>query len=388
MAKFDFNSSRYAAFFESRDAANALRIFLNDPNIILDRQAFWKKQFSVDPLLTTRNFDGTATYSATVRNRSVDNMLDMRAPLAETEPRDKKGLTVYTGTIPDFAAKGYVETAMEREARIRMFESYFGNDAEILNAYADSIQEMVDEAHQTVSNMAAQVISTGKVVWNYGTGIHGNVASMPIPQENFVKAGAVVWSAANCKLIDQMAKIEQDYRNRTGSKLALKWQITRDTFYNVVLKNAQVIEYVNMWRKVNDKVYYENGSANAWGINVDTFNEAFANNDLISPIEVIDEAQRNNGTAVNGWANNTAVLRPVGFAGQIKRAELLDATMVKKYGSSLISEVFSGLDIFTIVNSTVNNGRFKEWHTDLLVSAVPVLDEIYDHIIVDINTAD
>lgn len=383
MAKYDFNNSRYAAFFESRDAANALRIFLNDPNIILERQAFWKKQFTVDPLLTTRNYDGTATYSTTVRKRQVDNMLDMRAPLGETEVRDKKGLEVYTGSIPDFAAKGFVETAMEREARIRMFESYFGNDAEILNAYADNIQDMVDEAHYTLSNMAAQVLSTGKIVYNYGTGIKGNIAKMPIPTENFVNAGTAAWADPACKLLDQMEKIEQDYRDRTESTLAMKWQVTRDTFYNVILKNKQVIDYVTWYRRVNEMPTLVD-----WNINKEMFDQAFATNEKISPIEIIDERQRNEGAPVRGWAQGIAVLRPVGYAGVLKRADILDKEMINKYGSSVISVAFANTDIFTFMNTTLNNGRMKEWHTDMFVAAVPVLEEFYDHIIVDITTAD
>lgn len=386
--KFDFNNSQYAKFWDSRDAANALRIFINDPDIIAQRDSFWRKNFDVDPMLTTRNYDGTANFNATVRKRNVANMLDWRAPLAETQPRDKSGLDAYQGPIPDFAAKGYVENAMEREARQRMFEEYFGNDAEILSAYADEIQVMVDEGNQTLSNLAAQLLTKGNMTYGYGSGIKGNIYKAPIPAENFVKAGVKVWSDPDCKLLDQMAKIEQDYRDATGSQLALKWQVTRDTFFNVILKNAQVIEWVNQWRKVHDKPYNEQGSTNKWGITADMFNEAFLDNPLVSPIEVVEEAQRDGSVGVvHGWAANTAVLRPVGYAGILKRAGILDQTMSKKYGSSVINEVYAQLDIFTIVNTTLNNGRFKEWHTDLLVSAVPTLDEFLDHIIVDIATA-
>lgn len=72
----------------------------------------------------------------------------------------------------------------------------------------------------------------------------------------------------------------------------------------------------------------------------------------------------------------------------MKRASLLDKTMAEKYGSSVISKVFATADIYTFMNTTLNNGDFKEWHTDLFVSAVPVLEEFMNHVIVDTTTAD
>ena len=384
MAKYDFNNSQYAKFWESRDAANALKIFLNDPDIIRNRHIFWKGQFEVDPTLTERQPDGTAVFNTIVRDRKVSNMLDMRAPLAQTEPRDKAGLTAYQGTIPDFAAKGYVETAMEREAKERMFEGMFGNDAQILMAFADDIQLMIDEANQTMSNLAAQTLSKGNCSYTYGTGLQGNIYKNPIPETNFVKAGTKVWSDTTALLINQMMKIEQDYRDRTGSTLALKWQITRNDYLTKVLANAQVKDYVANWRKVNDKAYVAGMT-----ITSEMFNEVFNGAGLISPIEVVEEVQRDGAVgAVHGWATNVAVLRPVGYAGLVKRAAILDQQMFKRYGSTVISKVFAQRDIFTLVNTMLNNGEYREWHTDLFVAAVPTLDEPMDHIIVDTNTAD
>lgn len=382
--KFDFNNSQYAKFWNSRDARQALQVFVNDPVIIKRLPAFWKSQFAVDPMITPRNADGTAVFSAAMRGQSLQNMLSWRAPLGETEPRDKKGIEAYTGTIPDFAAKGYVEQAMEREYRERMFEDYFGNDAQILAAYAKDIQEMVREADSTMSNLAAQALSKGEVTYSYGHGITGNIYKAPIPAENFVTAGTVAWTdTTNCKLLDQMEKIEQDFRDRTGYAGGLKWQVTRAMFNNIILANAQVVAYITSFRTVNDMPVVA-----GWSVNEKMFNEAFAGNPKISPIEVIEEKQYDEGVAVNGWASGVAVLRPTGYAGQVKRATLLDKTMAEKYGSSVISKVFANVDIYTIMNTTLNNGDFKEWHTDLFVSAVPVLEEFMNHVIVDTTTAD
>lgn len=383
--KYDFNNSQYVKFWESKDAQNLLRIFLQDPDIIKRKQAFWRSNFSVDPALTPRDESGVALFRASARKRSIDNMLDWRAPLADTEPRDKKGLEFYAGSIPDFAAKGYVENAMEREAKQRMFEAYFGNDAEIVAQYALDIQEMFDEAEHTVSNLGAQLISKAYMNYNYGTGIQGNIGAVPIfPENHKINAGEKAWADPACKLLDQMSKIEQDYRDETGSDIALKWQLDRDTYYNVFLKNAQVLEYVASFRTINDKP-----TVSGWAVTREMVEEAFRNNEKISPVEVVEEQQRDGSKGtVHGWEDGVAVLRPRGFAGQIKRASILDEAMAKKYGSSVIKEVYSGLDIYTVVNTTLNNGRYKEWHTDLLFTGLPTLDEFFDHIIVDTLTAD
>lgn len=383
MAKFDFNLSNYAKLWNSRDGRQALQIFVNDPVIVKRLPTFWKTQFDVDPVVIPRNSDGTAAFSATMRGQTLENMLDWRAPLGDAQVRDKKGIEHYEGTIPDFIARAYVEQAMEREARERLFQDYFGDDAQILAAYADEVGLMIREADSTMSNLAAQALSKGFVTYNYGSGITGNIYKAPIPAENILTAGAKAWADSTCKLLDQMEAIEQDFRDRTGFAGAMKWQITRAMFHNVVLKNAQVIEYINNWRTINDKVV-----VNGWNVNAEMFNEAFASNDKISPIEIIEEKQYNEGVAVSGWATGVAVLRPAGKAGRVKRADILDKKMADKYGSSVIDRVFSNVDIYTIMNTTLNNGNYKEWHTDLFVSAVPVLEEFMNHIIVDTLTPD
>lgn len=43
--------------------------------------------------------------------------MDLRAPLGDSNQMDKDGLYWYTASIPDFIAPGFVETAMEREAK-------------------------------------------------------------------------------------------------------------------------------------------------------------------------------------------------------------------------------------------------------------------------------
>ena len=123
-------------------------------------------------------------------------------------------------------------------------------------------------------------------------------------------------------------------------------------------------------------------------INSRMFEEVFSDNELFSPIEIIREKQRDVERTISGWKTGTAVLRPEGYAGSVKRADVLDIKLHKDYGSTSIEKVFADRDIFTIINTTLDNGNFKEWHTDLVVAAVPVLEEWTNHLLVDTTTAD
>lgn len=380
-----FENSRYAKFWGSKAAQDALRVFVNNPDIFSSNYDFWKSQFEVDPQIIERGSDGVALFMAKLIDRTPGRLLDMRAPLGDANQADKSGIEAWTGPIPDFIAAGYVETALEREHKKRMFDELFGRDSELLLAYANDIQKMLDGANQTMSNMAAQMLSKGEIIYDAGRGIKGNVLKAPVPDANRRKAGAVAWSdTTNCKLIDQLAEIETKFRMDNGLEgAALKWQIPFEMYRNVFLKNAQVIEYIKNWRKANDK-----GWAESMPINSKMFEEVFSDNELFSPIEIIREKQRDVERTISGWKTGTAVLRPEGYAGSVKRADVLDIKLHKEYGSTSIEKVFADRDIFTIINTTLDNGNFKEWHTDLVVAAVPVLEEWTNHLLVDTTTAD
>lgn len=380
-----FENSRYAKFWGSKAAQDALRVFVNNPDIFSSNYDFWKGQFEVDPKIIERGSDGVALFMAKLIDRTPGRLLDMRAPLGDANQADKSGIEAWTGSIPDFIAAGYVETALEREHKKRMFDELFGRDSELLLAYANDIQKMLDGANQTMSNMAAQMLSKGEITYDAGRGIKGNVLKAPVPDANRRKAGAVAWSdTTNCKLIDQLAEIETKFRMDNALEgAALKWQIPFEMYRNVFLKNAQVIEYIKNWRKANDK-----GWAESMPINSKMFEEVFSDNELFSPIEIIREKQRDVERTISGWKTGTAVLRPEGYAGSVKRADVLDIKLHKDYGSTSIEKVFADSDIFTIINTTLDNGNFKEWHTDLVVAAVPVLEEWTNHLLVDTTTAD
>lgn len=383
MAKYDFSNSRYPMLWDPNDGPVALQELVS-PELIRANHTFYREQFSIDPYTTPRGADGTANFTSKMRELKPSHMADMRAPLGDTKPEEKHGEAAYQGSIPAFSAPGYVETALEREYKEKMFQEYFGNDAEIIRRYLDTVQGKVDSLDQTLSHMAAQLISTGEIIYNQGRGIKGAVLKADIPSANFVKAGESVWSDTTAKILTQMVTIQNTFEDKWGDMVPMKWQIPYDMFVNVFLPNEQVIEWVRYMRTINNTPLPE-----SLVLTQELVNQYLPSYPGLYPIEVVTEKQHGWDGTVSGWKANTAVLRPQGFAGQIKHAEFAEQTLHEKYGSSVVSKVFAKTNsgVYTIVNTTLNNGDFKEWHTDAFMDAVPALDEFLRHVIVDTATA-
>ena len=124
------------------------------------------------------------------------------------------------------------------------------------------------------------------------------------------------------------------------------------------------------------------------------FLAAFRDYPSVSPIEIVEERERNltntGDTFVQGWDDKIAVLRPAGYACEFEYTNNLDKQMFDKYGSSVITKIFAQANdgLCTIVNTTTNNGLYKEWHTDVMMSACPALKTFRNHVIVDTSQAD
>ena len=383
--KYDFQNSTYSKLWDSIEGYPLLSTILNDPAMIRSNFGFWKTKFQVDPNITPTDSTGAAVFVSRMKQLEMGMMMDMRAPLGDSVPTDKTGIHYYTGVIPDFIAKGTVEQAMEREYKERMFVENFGNDAFLIAQFADEVQAKIDSADMTLSNMGAQLLSKGYIRYTAGDGIQANILKAYIPNENFQKAGTNVWTDADCMLLDQMAKIEKDMKESWGlENLAMQWEIPYDMFHNTFLKNKQVIDFVKSFRFFNNQVITENMQ-----ITEAMFREAIGQYEGISPIYVIEEKQKDRTGIVQGWDSKAAVLRPAGFAGYIRHTTILDQQMYEKYGSSVISRTFAKTNngLCTLMNTTLNNGNMREWHTDLMMSAVPSLDEFLYHVIVDTTVA-
>jgi hypothetical protein len=388
MAKIDINACIYNKLW-AKDGSKVLQSLLDQSDIFFTNYGWWKTQGSVSPEFIPTDAHGVAAFSCYNRKAEAAPLMDWRAPLADTNQLDGPGEQKYTATIPDFSAPGWVEKATERKQRMDLIEQ-LGNDSDILGRWKLKLQTQLDSAFATLNNMTAQLITTGGIDWSkIGRGIHGVMMSNIIPKENFIKAGEKAWTDPTCKILSQMQKIEEDYRTKRGAtEIPLVWQMTRKTFFNVFLQNAEVKELVMDYRKLH---YI--ASTEGMRITEDEFRQAFTDFQGISPIEIVVERERNKTNSgdgfINGWDDNKVVLRPAGDAVEFVHTNVLDREMDANFSNNLIESVYGSYErgLITVRNSIVPDGRFKEWHTDVLMSACPALIHFIDNVVVDISQA-
>lgn len=383
MAKFNSELGQYAELWAKQKAFMAIT---QNADIIQTSKGWWKTQMAVDSMPTTTQTDGTAQFSVKAYENSKIRLMDGRAPLADVNEIEKGGEKQYLASLGDFG-NGFKETAMEREYKEQLFKQ-FGSDEMFIKQWIPLAQDLVDMSDTTLTNMTSQLISKGEIKYTYGEGLKMYRQKADIPSENFKNAGAKVWTDPDCKLLQQMAKIETDWRKSANYNMPMVWKVTYDMFYNVVLKNAEVVEWVKTYKTLKKEVYIDGTP-----ISEQMFREAIATYPELSPIEIVRESQLDKqGTAytsVSGWDANKAVLCPRGYVGLIKHSIPLDVTIFSKYGTKLVDRVFSPLDggMRYLINSTVNSGNLLEWHTDLIMSAAPTLTEFPYHIIVNTQAA-
>lgn len=387
MAKFDFNNSRYAKLFSDGDV-RFLQTYIDNAALLQVNYGWWTTQFTKAGSLTPTAPDGTATFTVKSRKTQAAPLMDIRSRLGDSMPLDNEGVSFYSATIPDFIAAGIVEKATERYYKEQQFEE-FGNDRDIVAAWTDEVQTRYDSANATLTYMGAQLESTGQIYYNAGRGAHMPLYKANIPAENFKNAGAKVWTDTTANLIDQMAKIEDDFRNATGFNGAMVWKIPVQMFRDVVKTNAQVKQWIVDSRKINNEAITSD-----FVYDDATVIRYLALNDTISPIELVVDKVRNlttsSDTMVNGWKANVAVLCPAGYVGEVEYTDQLEQKLFANYGSSIVQKNYASLadGLMHLVTTTLNNGNYKEWHTDLIMSAVPALTEFPYHVIVDTTTAD
>ena len=379
-----FANSIYNKIWDSNEGRQIVTQILNDPDLIRANHTFWTQKFRIDPQITPTNAEGEAVFKSTMRKLESGVLMDMRAPLGDSVPEDKKGQSYYSGVIPEFISKGTVEKATERAYKEDLFAQF--GDAALIAAYAtDVLQSKLDSANQTLSHMSAQLLSTGKIIYNQGVGIQGNVLKADVPTKNFLKAGEKVWSDTSARLLDQIVKMVEDIREVKGLDLQFQLEITRKQFLEAFMKNEQVIEWVRYLNVINNTPLPERAV-----MTEDLVKNALARFEGLPPIVIVEEKQKDteNGI-VHGWKEGVAVLRPLGYAGFIRRTTIKDVELFTKYGNNVNSYSFASAlnGLAQIANSVIVNGNFKEWHTHVIMAAVPSLDEFLYHYIIDTTTA-
>ena len=378
-----FEQSTYNKIWDSTEGSQIVTQILNSPDLINANHMFWTEKFRVDPNSTPTNQEGEAVFISRMREIESGVLMDMRAPLGDSVPEDKKGIAYYSGVIPEFISKGTVEKATERDYKEKLFEQF--GDVALVAAYAtDVLQSKIDSANQTLSNMSAQLLSTSKIIYKSGVGIQGNVLKAEVPAANFLKAGTKVWTDTTARLLDQIVEIVEDVKDKTG---IANWQleVTKDQFKNCFLKNAQVIEWVRYMNIINNQPLPER-----LVLSREMAMSALASFEGLPPIVIIEEKQKDaDSTIVHGWKAGVAVLRPAGIAGYMRRTTIKDTELFTKYGNSVNSYSFTPAlnGLATVRNSVIVNGNFKEWHTDVVLAGVPSLDQFLYHYIIDTTTA-
>lgn len=389
--KSDFNSSRYAKFFDSKDNRNFLQTFINTKDIIRVNYGWWKTQCAKADAPTPVDNSGLATFTQKCRSLKSAPMMDMRAPLGKGLQEDVDGISWYQATIPHFISKAYVENSMERMRIQKEFEE-FGNDADIVAAWTLKLQDKIDSASQTVNNMCAQLQTTGKIDYRgYGMGLQMGIHKANIPTENFVKAGEKVWTAEDCNILSQMAIIERKFRDAWGFDGALVWKMTYNFFYSVFLKNTEVKELVNSYKQ-NPLAWVATTAAAP--TTAELFERAFRDYPGVSPIEIVVERERNitntGDSLIHGWNDKYAVLCPAGKCCDLRYTNPLDESVYGGgYGAQAISKVFAKANdgLCTVINTVSDVGELREWRTEVVMSAVPALNEFMQHVIVDTSVA-
>ena len=379
-----FAQSVYNKIWDSVEGRQIVEQILNDPALINANHTFWATKFRIDPQITPTNQEGEAVFISRMRALDSGTLMDMRAPLGDSIVEDKGGVAYYSGAIPEFISKGTVEKATERDYKEKLFAQF--GDSALVAAYAtDVLQTKVDAANQTLSHLSAQLLSTGKIIYSQGQGARGNVLKAEIPAENFLKAGEKIWTDPNAKILDQIVKIVEGIKDKTGVDMQYQLEVPKEMFKNCFLKNAQVIEWVRYVNIVNNQPLPER-----LVLSREMALEALASFDGLPTIVIVEEKQKDtlNGV-VHGWKDNAAVIRPVGYAGFIRHAAVADTELFTKYGNAINTYSFTPAlnGLATVRNSVIVNGNFKEWHTDLVMAAVPSLDEFLYHFIIDTTEA-
>lgn len=391
MQQTDFNNTRYAKLFSSKDNINFLRTFLNQKDLLYTNYGWYLTQGHRASMPTPTDYDGVASFSVKSRKAEAAPLMHLRAPLGDAPEMDNEGLEFYTGTIPDFIGYKWSENARQREYKEQLF-AQFGNDADLIAAWVrDVVQVGKNSAEATLSNLTAQIISTAGMSWKgKGEGLQQFIGKIQsFPTENRKNAGAKAWTDSDCKIITQMRKIEDDYRDeRGGMEKPLVWKMTRKMYRETFLENAEVKEWYKKWCIAHDRAYTD-----SMQVLDENFKTSLSDMTGLSPIEIVVEKQRNKtvttDTFVNGWDDKYVVLCPAGETVEFKWTPIYDQTLQQKYGAKNIDVSWASIadGLVTVGNYAIDNGLFREWQTKVMMSACPALLDFMNHVIIDTSTA-
>ena len=230
MQRFDINNSDWAALFRSNDGGSELFQSLVDNSDLLNTNDGWAlTQGHIADAPTPVADDGSATFRMTSSKLEAAPVMDLRAPLGDSYQMDNNGEDEYTASIPDFIGRGFVETAAQRIYKQKIFAQLGNADRIIANWVRDYLAVGLRSAKATLNNVTAQLETKGKIDYTgLGAGVYTKLYDARIPKDNFQKAGTKAWTDADCKILTQMRKLEDAYRDKRGGyNGALTWKMTK-----------------------------------------------------------------------------------------------------------------------------------------------------------------
>lgn len=389
--KYEFLDSTYSKITDPELGRVIVNEILANPDLLDVRVPYWPTAFTLDPNPIMTQGEGNASFTVKARYPEQAMMMDMRAPLTGGRVAEEGEEYSYSGSIADFIAPVWEEKATERLYKEKLYAQY-GNDAVLIQGYAQNIlKPRIEAGHMALDYMGVMAETRGYVKYDKGAGIKGRLYKADIPKENFVKAGEKVWTDPDCKLLDQMAQIETDARERFGKEFPMQWKIDEQMFKDVFLKNKQVIEYIKIgWLAQNGQLISQVDAAPASLVTEDNFNKyVIGNYPNLSPIKIVKVRVYDNRTLINPWPDGIATLSPAGYSGKVLRTHINDEEVYSRFGNKACDFSFTrtGDGLFLIMNSTLPDGALKMWQTKVMMSAAPVIDDFLYRTIVNTKEA-
>ena len=380
---------------------------LNNPDLIDVRNYdAWRQDFAVDPEITKHDSNGFAVVTALMREVGKGVMSDMRAPLGDSMPVEQGQAKGYTVPIAHFTTRHFHETKatmMDKKARYEALREAYGEyDAQLIAGYAEKLQQFIDGANMTLTNMGEQLMTNGYVYYDKGAGIHAGIHKADIPAKNFLKAcmykmsGSsevqTTWADPDALFIDSINRLIEKLNE--GLQVNWNWQldVPKAIWDNYIKKNKQVM--TTMFYRANPAIVLNDAVASA------NLAMSFSDVDILAMLNerlskctlfIHDTAQYDAFDGiVRGWKTGIATLRPLGRAGMIRHTDILDSEWFDDaYSNPAIKDFYvPALGGLGFVNNTIwPNGRDLEYRTRYIYSATPSLDEFLYHFIMTTGTA-
>lgn len=394
-------------YINSDGTSQYLQTIVDDMLVKDANQFFWEEHFSIDGtkyLINPAKPREDPSFTVTSIVNRPTPMANPMNPLSEVAQMDTQGFESFSDTIGQFGM-GQFETSLSREELKAELAALDVADRDIIVGFSIKLATLIRSHNYNLSNIAAQTLSKGG-----GYDMVGREGITPgmthkfrnyVPTENYLKAGAKVWTDNTADIPSQMMKIEQDWKMAKGYDGLMEWDLPYELIVNNLINNEyfkkEVNRYIRLYAPDKVLVIQTDGST---GVDVSSITweqlVEYSRSSIskIAPIRVIKESQVSqnitNIKTVKGWKEGVAVLRPLGLAGKIVHSDTADVYMLQKEANKTVDFSIANAQgsLLYVINKIVPNGLYKAYHTDVIGRYRPVLTEFTHHIIVDYTTAD